>query len=175
TLLLISLSLMQISAEEYAGLKPGHKYDFKETKVLPKLKKSTERTGTMVYVAPDGLSMDYTEPAGDYTHITATSFDVCKKGNVTHFPISDPKNRMSVFRATLLYCLGGEVEKAAVLNNATITNSKSAEKRICTLTAEKASSRDISKIELCYDVKSNRLLSMTITEGNSNYTIYELQ
>ena len=141
---------------------------------MPKMNKTTTRQGTMVFVSPDRLTMDYHQPAGDYTHITGDSFDVCKNGKVQHFPVKDPTNRMSLFRATLLYCLGGEVDKAAELNHAEKTFSNEANKHICTLTVENAAPKDIAMLRLEYDARSSRLLSLTITEGNGNYTVYAL-
>ncbi len=162
-----------VSAQEQ-GLVSGKEYPFTEKKVMPKMNKTATRQGTMVFVSPDRLAMDYHQPAGDYTHITAESFDVCKNGKVQHFSVKDPKNRMSLFRATLLYCLGGDVDKAAELNHAEKTFSNEGKKRICTLTVEHAAPRDIAMLRLEYDARSSRLLSLTITEGNGNYTVYTL-
>ncbi len=194
-ILLPLICALFLAATIYAqeqGLVSGKEYSFTETKVMPKMNKSTTRQGTMVFVSPDRLTMDYHQPAGDYTHITSDSFDVCKNGKVQHFPVKDPQDkktspnvqdkktspnvqdRMSLFRATLLYCIGGEVDKAAELNHAEKTFSNEANKRICTLTVDNAAPKDIAMLRLAYDARSSRLLSLTITEGNGNYTVYAL-
>ena len=176
TPLLIALLafVANMACAQQKGLTSGQNYSFTETKVMPKMNKTTVRKGTMRYDAPDNLTMDYSQPAGDYTHITSTTFDVCKSGKVQHFPVSNPKQRMTVFRATLLYCLGGEVANAAKLNNATMDESSTPAARICTLTVEKAAPRDIAKMQLEYDLRTGALLSLTITEGNGNYTTYAI-
>ncbi len=172
--LICVLFIAAISSAQEQGLVSGKEYSFTETKVMPKMNKTTTRQGTMVLVYPNRLVMDYHQPAGDYTHITADSFDVCKNGKVQHFSVKDPKSRMSLFRSTLLYCLGGEVDKAAELNHAEKTFSNEAKKRICTLTVAHAAPRDIAMLRLEYDARSSCILSLTITEGNGNYTVYTL-
>ncbi len=157
------------------GLTSGKRYSFTETKVMPKLNKTTERKGIMVFNAPDQLAMDYSQPDGDYTHITATSFDVKKNGKVQHFPVDNPKQRMTIFRSTLLYCLGGEVDKAAELNHATKTMTDEAKLRVCTISVDKADPKEIAAIRLEYDAKNGQLIALTITEGNGNYTVYSIR
>ncbi|MCR5050809.1 MAG: outer membrane lipoprotein carrier protein LolA [Paludibacteraceae bacterium] len=174
TLLALLVAYPPLYAQQ-SGLKSGKEYPFIETRVMPKMKKTTERKGIMVFEAPETLRMDYSQPAGEYTHISAGKFDVCKGGKVQHLPVKDPKHPMSIYRATLLYCLGGEVEKAAKMNHASIDYSTSGKTKICTLSVEKAAPRDIAKLQLTYILPSGQLKSMTITEGNGNYTTYTIQ
>ena len=175
-LFIAALALVSnLSYAQQKGLTSGKQYSFTETKVMPKMKKTTERKGTMVFDAPENLRMDYAQPAGDYTHIAAGKFDVCKAGKVQHLSVKDPKHPMSVYRATLLYCLGGDVEKAAKLNHAAIDYTTSGKTRVCTLSVAKAAPRDIAKLQLTYALPSGQLQSMTITEGNGNYTTYTIQ
>lgn len=158
--------------------KPDEKIEcnFTETKVMPKMKKTTQRTGKMVFQAPEDLRMDFDEPAGDYTLIKKDVFEVCKNGKVQHFNVKNPEHRMGTYRATLLYCLAGQVEKAAKLNEAQTQYKTTGDKYICTLTTDKAktSAREISSLVLEYNKKTGRLTSMTLTEGNGNYTTYSV-
>lgn len=147
-------------------------FSFTETRVMPKMNKTTVYEGTMRFHAPDDLRMDYSKPAGDYTLIEKDKFEVFKAGKLQRLNVKDPKQRMSIYRATLLACLGGDVKKAAELNNAKAEYKTVGNTYVCTLKAENATPHDISALELVYDRKSGRLLTMTITEGNGNYTIY---
>ena len=173
TLATVVLTTFSSYAQETALLS-GKQYSFTETKVIPKMNKTSVRKGLMVFVAPDILTMDYSQPAGDYTHITSDSFEVSKNGKVQHFPMNNPNHRMAIFRTTLLYCLGGELDRAAELNHAGKACSVEKGKRICTLTVEKAAPRDIAQIQLLYDAQSKALISLTLTEGSGNYTFYNL-
>jgi len=150
-------------------------FAFTETRVMPKMNKTAVSEGTMLFQAPDNLRMDYSKPAGDYTVIEKDRFDVFKAGKMQKLNVKDPKQKMAVYRATLLACLGGDVEKAATLNNAKAEYKTVGNTYVCTLRAENAAPRDIAALELVYDKKSGQLLKMTITEGNGNYTTYAVK
>ena len=150
-------------------------FPFTETHVMPKMNKTTVFEGAMLFHAPDELRMDYTKPAGDYTLIAKDQFDVFKNGKMQRLNVKDPKQKMAVYRATLLACLGGDVEKAAALNNAQAKYQTVGNTYVCTLKAQNAAPREIASLELIYDSKNGQLLKMTITEGNGNYTTYEVK
>lgn len=150
-------------------------FAFVETRVMPKMNKTTVSEGTMVFEAPENLRMDYSQPQGDYTLIEKDKFDVFKGGKLQKLNVKDPKQKMAVYRATLLACLGGDVEKAAALNNAKAECKAVGNTYVCTLKAENAAPRDIAALELIYDKKNGQLLKMTLTEGNGNYTTYEVK
>ena len=142
---------------------------------MPKMNKTVVSEGTMLFEAPENLRMDYTQPKGDYTLIEKDKFDVFKAGKLQHLNVKDPKQKMAVYRATLLACLGGDVEKAAALNNAKADYKTVGNTYVCTLKAENAAPRDIAALELIYDKKNGQLLKMTLTEGNGKYTTYEVK
>ena len=168
------LSILLIATTILSLHKPNEtrEFGFTETHVMPKMNKTTVSEGTMHFKAPDDLRMDYTKPAGDYTLIAKDKFDVFKGGKMQHLNVKDPKQKMAIYRATLLACIGGDVEKAAQLNNAKADYKTVGNTYVCTLKTENAAPRDIAALELIYDRKSGLLLSMTITEGNGNYTTY---
>ena len=150
-------------------------FAFVETRVMPKMNKTTVSEGTMKFEAPENLRMDYTHPQGDYTLIEKDKFEVFKSGKLQRLNVKDPKQKMAVYRATLLACLGGDVEKAAALNNARADYKTVGNTYVCTLNAENVAPRDIAALELIYDKKNGQLLKMTLTEGNGNYTTYEVK
>ena len=171
------LSVLLIATTILSLHKPNEtrEFPFTETHVMPKMNKTTVSEGTMLFHAPDELRMDYTQPAGDYTVIAENQFDVFKNGKMQKLNVKDPKQKMAIYRATLLACLGGDVEKAAELNNAKAEYKTIGNTYVCTLKAENATPRDIAALELVYDKKSGLLLKMTITEGNANYTTYAVK
>ena len=150
-------------------------FAFVETRVMPKMNKTTVSEGTMKFEAPENLRMDYTQPQGDYTLIEKDKFEVFKSGKLQRLNVKDPKQKMAVYRATLLACLGGDVKKAAALNNARADYKTVGNTYVCTLKAENVAPRDIAALELIYDKKNGQLLKMTLTEGNGNYTTYEVK
>lgn len=150
-------------------------FAFVETRVMPKMNKTTVSEGMMKFEAPENLRMDYTHPQGDYTLIEKDKFEVFKSGKLQRLNVKDPKQKMAVYRATLLACLGGDVEKAAALNNARADYKTVGNTYVCTLKAENVAPRDIAALELIYDKKNGQLLKMTLTEGNGNYTTYEVK
>lgn len=145
---------------------------FTEVRVKAKVNKSETHTGSLVYQAPDDLRMDYTDPAGDYILITADKMEQCKNGKTQSVKTKGKDNRYATYRATLLSCIAGDIEKAASLNNATTECKKEGSKYVCTITAKEASGKDIKEIKLEYDVTSGRVLTITLTEGNGNYATY---
>ena len=148
---------------------------FTEVRVMPKVNKTENREGKLVYQAPDDLRMDYTQPAGDYILITAEKMEQCKKGKTQSVKVKNRDNRYTTYRATLLSCISGDVEKAAELNGAKAVCEKSGKKYICTITAEQAGAKDIKQIKTEYDVATGRVLTITLTEGNGNYATYTVR
>lgn len=145
---------------------------FTEVQVMPKVNKTETRKGTLVYQAPDDLRLDYTEPAGDYLLITKEKMEQCKKGKTQSVKVKNRDNRYTNYRATLLSCLAGDVEKAAELNDAVLECKQVGKKYVCTITADDVRSKDIKQIKLEYDVATGRVLTITLTEGNGNYATY---
>lgn len=145
---------------------------FTEVRVNPNRNKTEQREGKLVYQAPNDLRLDYTKPAGDYLLITEEKLEQCTDGKVQSTKVKGRNNRYSRYRATLLSCLAGDVEKAADLNDATSECKKVGNKYVCTITADDASSKDIEQIKVEYDVTTGRVLTITLTEGNGNYATY---
>ncbi|MBR6118205.1 MAG: outer membrane lipoprotein carrier protein LolA [Paludibacteraceae bacterium] len=145
---------------------------FTEVRVMPKVKKTETREGTLVYQAPNDLRMDYTSPAGDYILITADKLEQCKKGKTQSVRVKDRDNRYTIYRATLLSCLAGDIDRAAELNDAVSECKKVGNKYVCTITAEVAKSKDMKQIQVEYDVTTGRVLTIKLTEGNGNYATY---
>lgn len=147
---------------------------FTETKTMPKLKKETVKAGTLTFKAPENLRLDYSDPAGDYTLIEKGVFETKRGNSVQKLPIKNPEHKMSVLRATLLLAMQGKVEEVAKENDATVSYKESSTEYTCTLTPNKGSKAMAAEVVLVYEKKSGRLISLTFTESNGNYTTYKL-
>lgn len=183
--LLAALMLLVCSSVFAAGIpdkiKAMHKSgetmstSFTETSVMPKLKKETTKSGTLVFTAPENLRLDYTDPAGEYTLITATQFEISREGKVQKLPFKSPQSQWAVFRNTLLMSFMGDVEGVAALNEATATYKEEGANYVCTLKADKPKQQGIAELVLVYNKKSGKLVSLTVTKGNGNYTKYAVK
>ena len=148
---------------------------FTEVKVMPKMKKELKKEGTLVFTAPENLRLDYTTPAGDYTLITATTFETLRNGKVQKLPIKNPQNRWTTLRSTLLLAFSGKVEEMATLNNATAEYKEESGEYICTLTANNKQPQGIAQLVVAYSKKTGKLQRLIVTEANGNYTTYSVK
>lgn len=175
-LMAISASAASIPEQIMKLHKAGEQFSgqFTEVKTMPKLKKETSKAGQLTFTAPNDLRLDYTDPAGDYTLIGKDLFEVSRGGKVQKFPVKNPEHRMAILRATLLLAMQGNVEEVAKTNSATADCKQQGGQFVCTLTASKDAKHGISSLTLIYDKKTGRLISLTLTENNGNYTTYKL-
>ncbi len=169
-----AVTAQDILALHYAG--ETLQCAFTEVKTMPRAKKESSKAGYLTYTHPSDLRLDYTDPAGDYTLISKEVFEVRRNGKVQHFNISNPEQRMSVFRQSLLYAFAGDIEALATLNEAQASYQEKGNTYICTITANKPNgARGIAQLQLTYDKKSGVLQSLIITENNGNYTTYTVK
>lgn len=147
---------------------------FTETKVMPKLKKETVKTGTLVWTAPANLRMDYSDPEGDYTLIEDENFSLSVKGMVQKLPAKDANSKTGLLRLTLINAFQGNVAEIATLTNAQPTYSDKGGRYVCELVAERPK-HGVKSLTLEYDKKNGHLLLLTITENNGNYTTWAVK
>lgn len=147
---------------------------FVETKVMPKLKKETKKTGSLTWTAPETLRLSYTDPAGDYTEIGPNVFNLCQGGEVKKLPARDNNTKLGLLRQTLILAFKGDVEKLAALNGATITYDEKGANYTCVLTSAQPK-HGVKELKLLYDKKTGHLVSLTITETNGNYTTWAVK
>jgi outer membrane lipoprotein-sorting protein len=145
---------------------------FEQQKFLKGMAKPVVSKGALTYTK-DNLSMIYTQPAGDYLHISPTEFSMQVKGKVRKHNIK-PGSPMLVLKNTLTLCMDGDVEAVATENGATLTYANNGNHQF-TLTKElNKGEKGYSKIVLEYNPKTYVLSSMTMVEANGNYTVYTL-
>lgn len=148
---------------------------FKEERKKASVKETEKREGKIVYQAPDDLRMDYTQPAGDYILITADKMEQCKNGKKQSVRVKNSRsNRYTVYRATLLSCIAGDIENAALLNDAKYRCEQKGNKYLCTITAEDAGDKELKEIQLEYEVGTGKILMMKLTEGSGNTATFHV-
>lgn len=80
---------------------------------------------------------------------------------------------MKTLKWTLVYCIGGEVSKAAQINNATVNYSESKDYYIFNLLIGKEVKGGWAELELSYSKKDKSLCLMKMVEKNGNYVLYK--
>ena len=148
---------------------------FTEVKTMPRAKKEIAKSGNLTYTNPGNLRLDYTDPQGDYTLIADQLFEIQRNGRVQRFNISNPEQRMAIFRMSLLFAFAGDVEALAALNNATVQYKEQGSTYVCTVTADHYGARGIASLLLTYSKTTGALQSLVITENNGNYTTYQVK
>ena len=174
TLYLSQVKAQGIDAKILSVQQKTYTSPFTETKVFPKLKKQTEKKGTLEWRSADYLRMDYAEPAGDYTLIEDVNFTVFQGGKAQKLPAKDATSKTGVLRLTLLYAFQGKVADIATLTNTVASYSEKNGRYVCELVAEQAK-HGVKSLILEYDKKNGHLLLLTITESNGNYTTWEVK
>lgn len=146
---------------------------FEQQKFLKGMAKPVVSKGTLTY-SQDNLTMNYTQPEGDYLRITPTEFSMKTRGKVRKHNIKEG-SPMLVLKNTLTLCMAGDVEAVANENDATLSYTNNSGHEF-TLTKElKKGEKGYAKIVLLYNSNTYTLAQMTMVEANGNYTVYTLK
>ena len=117
--------------------------------------------------------MTYSEPSGEYLIIDGTTLKSKSLGKA--ISVDTAKNAMfRKLRNTLLNCITGNYEQAAVDNNADIKTSQEGGLKTVTLTARKAAVSGYSKIILDYN-KKNLPVRMVLEEFGGLLTEFQFK
>ena len=166
SILIISISLF--SQQKYDT-------DFTQTKVMKVSGKTTEKAGHLVFDGVDHLSMEYTTPAKDYFYIEGTKVKMNLDGKKAELDAEKVK-LVRLQRSTLLNCLSGNWEQAAVENNAEIETTEKDGLKTITLTAQgKIPRGGYSSVVLTYRIADNTLVKMVLEEAVGAINTYEMK
>ena len=169
--LIISILIVSVS------LFSQQKYDtdFIQTKVMKVSGKTTEKAGHLIFDGVDHLSMVYTQPADDYFHIEGTLVKINLDGKKAELDAEKVK-LVRLQRSTLLNCLSGNWEQAAVENNAEISTVEENGLKTITLTAKgKIPRGGYSSVVLTYRIADNTLVKMVLEEAVGAINTYEMK
>ena len=166
TFSLLFFSLILFSQQKYD-------IDFTQTKVMKASGKTTEKAGHLTFDGVDHLSMVYTQPADEYFHIEGTLVKINLDGKKAELDAEKVK-MVKLQRSTLLNCLSGNWEQAAVENNAEVTTVEEDGLKTITLTAQgKVQRGGYSSVVLTY--RDGTLIKMILEEAVGAVNTYEMK
>lgn len=164
---ILLISLISFSQQKYD-------IDFTQTKVLKASGITTEKAGHLIYDGNDHLTMDYTNPEGDYFSIEGNQVKINLDGNKKEYN-ADKVKPVKLQRATLLNCLSGNWEQAAVDNNAEATTTEESGFRTIEIKAKGRVPRGgYESVTLTYRITDGTLVKMVLDEGVAVNT-YEMR
>ncbi len=168
TISILFFSLILFSQQKYDT-------DFTQTKVMKVSGKTTEKAGHLTFDGKDQLSMVYTQPDGEYFNIEGNQVKVNLDGKKADLN-ADKVKLVKLQRATLLNCLSGNWEQAAVDNNAEITTVEEDGFKTITLTAQgKVPRGGYASVVLTYRVSDDVLVKMVLEEAVGSINTYEMK
>ena len=148
--------------------------DFIQTKVVKISGKTTEKAGHLVFNGDDQLSMVYSNPEGDYFTIDGNQVKINLDGKKAELNAEKVK-MVKLQRSTLLNCLSGNWELAAVDNNAEVTTEEKDGFTTITMNAKgKIPRGGYSSVILKYSTDGN-LVKMVLEEAVGAINTYEMR
>lgn len=163
TILTFSLFALALGAQEIGA-------SFVQNKTIKATGRVIRSEGVVFFTAPDHLRMNYLDPKGEYLIIDGNML----RSNVggKQLDVNTEKNAtMRNLRNTLLNCITGDYEQAAVENDAEVLVEKKGDGKTVTLTARKAAARGYSRVQVDYNAQ-NRPVRMVLDEFNGVSTDY---
>ena len=149
--------------------------DFTQTKVMKISGKTTEKAGHLVFDGNDHLTMTYSMPAGEYFIIEGNNVKINMDGKKTELNAEKVK-MVELQRATLLNCLAGNWEQAAIDNNAETTVTKADGLKTISIVAQgKIPKGGYKSVELTYRVSDGVLTRMVLEEAVGIINTYEIK
>ena len=169
TLIVIAL-LFSISA--FAQQK--YDADFTQTKVMKISGKTTDKAGHLVYDGNDQLSMIYTQPEGEYFKIEGNMVKINLDGKKAELDAEKVK-MVKLQRATLINCLSGNWEQAAIDNNADLDITEKDGVKTVSITAKgKVPRGGYNSVELTYRLSDGMMTKMVLEEAIGIINTYEI-
>ena len=139
--------------------------DFTQTKLMKLSRKTTEKAGHITFDGVDKLTMNYTDPKGDYFKIEGNMVKINMDGKKAELDAEKAK-MVKLQRSTLLNCLSGNWEQAAIDNDAETTiTEKDGYKTILIQAKGKVPMGGYKSVELTYRLSDNVLTRMVLEEA----------
>ena len=149
--------------------------DFSQVRRLKASGKTTNMKGHLTFDGKEHLTMDYSDPAGEFFIIDGNQVKMNLMGPKAEVD-ADKVAMVKLQRATLLNCLSGNWEQAAKDNNATATVSEKTGFRTVKITAKGAVQRGGYKaVTLTYRIKDGILTRMVLEEPGGIESTYEIK
>lgn len=139
--------------------------DFTQTKLMKLSRKTTDKAGHITFDGVDKLTMNYTDPKGDFFIIEGNMVKINMDGKKAELDAEKAK-MVKLQRSTLLNCLSGNWEQAAIDNDAETTiTEKDGYKTILIQAKGKVPMGGYKSVELTYRLSDNVLTRMVLEEA----------
>lgn len=147
--------------------------DFNQTKLMKVSGKTTNKVGHITFDGNSQLSMIYSEPEGEYFKIDGNLVKINMDGKKVELDAENVK-MVGLQRATLLNCLSGNWEQAAIDNNAelTVTEEKGL-KTISIVANGKVPKGGYKSVVLTYQA-DGKMIKMILEEAIGIVNTYEI-
>ena len=170
----ITLILIAMLFSVTAFAQKTYDTNFTQTKLMKISGKTTDKVGHLTFDGKDQLSMIYSEPEGDYFKIEGNMVKINMDGKKAELDAEKVK-MVGLQRSTLLNCLSGNWEQAAVDNNADVSvKEEKGLKTISIVAKGKAQKGGYKSVELTYRVSDNALVKMILEEATGIINTYEI-
>lgn len=170
----ITLILIAMLFSVTAFAQTTYDTDFTQTKVMKISGKTTNKAGHMTFDGNDQLNMTYTTPEGDYFTIDGNMVKIKMDGKKAELDAEKVK-MIQLQRATLLNCLSGNWEQAAVDNNADLSIAEEDGLKTITITAKgKVPKGGYKSVVLTYRTSDNAMVKMVLEEAIGIINTYEI-
>ena len=171
----ISLIIIAVLFSVAAFAQQKYDTDFTQTKVMKLSGKTTNKVGHIVFDGKDQLRMIYSEPQGDYFIIEGNLVKINMDGKKADIDANKVK-MVGLQRATLLNCLSGNWEQAAIDNNAETTVTEDKGLKIISINAKgKVPKGGYKSVELTYRLSDGGMVRMVLEEAIGIINTYEIK
>ncbi len=148
--------------------------DFTQTKLMKISGKTTNKTGHILFDGNDQLSMNYTQPEGDYFIVNGMMVKMNMDGKKAELDAEKVK-LVKLQRSTLLNCLSGNWEQAATDNNAELEVTESKGLKTVAITAKgKVPKGGYRSVVLTYRISDGAMVKMVLEEAIGIVNTYEI-
>ena len=148
--------------------------DITHTREMKASGKTIVKSGHMVFDGNDQLTINYTEPEGEYFIIEGKLVKMNLNGKKSEVNAEKVKS-VELQRSTLLNCLAGKWQEAAKTNNAESTVAINKGSHTVTLTAKgKVQRGGYQSVMLTYRTSDSKLLKMVLVESTGIKDTYEI-
>lgn len=149
--------------------------DFTQTKTMKVSGKTTDKVGHIVFDGKDQLQMTYSVPEGDLFIIDGNKVKINMDGKKAEIDANKVK-MVALQRSTLLNCLSGNWEQAAVDNNAETTVTEEKGMKVVTLNAKgKVPKGGYRSVVLTYRLSDNGMVKMVLEEAAGIINTYVIK
>ena len=171
----ITLAILAVLFSITAFAQQTFNTDFTQTKVMKLSGKTTNKVGHIVFDGKDQLRMIYSEPQGDYFIIEGNQVKINMDGKKADLDAEKVK-MVKLQRATLLNCLSGNWEQAAIDNNAETTVTEDKGLKIISINAKgKVPKGGYKSVELTYRLSDGGMVKMVLEEAIGIINTYEIK